>query len=82
MSFKNFQTLHPYNKDSSRKLYGQHDYDEDDSSDEESDEEAVTGIILVVYIIIINNIKWNFLSYPCGTDYCTFSSCVYLKYFF
>ena len=41
MSFKNFQTMHPYNADSSRKLYSEHDYE--DSSDEETDEEAETS---------------------------------------
>ena len=41
MSFKNFHTVHPYNNESSRKLYGEQD--EGDSSDEESDEEAETS---------------------------------------
>jgi len=36
MSFKNFQSVHPYEADSSRKLYGKDDFD-DDSSEEDSD---------------------------------------------
>ena len=60
MSFKNFQSVHPYEADSSRKLYGKDDFEDEESSEDDLDlDDAISKINFLCSLVFTNLSSWG-----------------------